>query len=513
MGVIHKLKPKIRDFIIQKKTIESHLSCRKLTSLIFDKFQVKISKSSINALIKELGMSMPVGRRRKKKRRLVTEVEGLGVIMLKIADALAGGSHYMADLIKSRLKSDDSETGQKTECLLYGPLFDDIDRLELQPDCALWPIVNKKFGTKELVSFYNELNAHKPISSDIHRVVTTIFQEVRCIKVNYSGENVLYLDGNLYTLWSSPHIPYDFSTTIYNIKSCINKYFRKNSPFMLFMAPGYDKPSKDFFDLLSFFQNTNKRTLRLSTHNNKFEEIEAFPLELGTKHLFMFGLWPWQFSSYRKVKKIGDFKSFSLKGIPDDFYIADTEIDLLQPNTRQMLTLRGCAVKKGANDKTRVIILSNASPEQLKIEDLAETYLNHWPNLEETFQDLSRKIELFTYTAASQRFFSTDNLAFGKNSEQEIKGLLDYYIRALDLYVKWHFLPSGYEDKDFSTIKQRFYGLKGIIKNKPDCALVTFKPPAVYPFMKDLEYACRRINEKEIIFGDGRRLWLSVSAG
>lgn len=279
---------------------------------------------------------------------------------------------------------------------------------------------------------------------------------------------------------------------------------------MLFMAPGYDKPSKDFFDFLSFFQSSSRRAMRLAIHNNKFEEIEASSFEMNNKHVFLFGLWPWQFSSYRKVKKIGEFRLYNLAGVSDDFYIADTEIDLLQHNTRQILTLRGCAVKKGINEKTRVIILSNASPEQAKAEDLANIYLSHWPNLEETFQDLSRKIELFTYTAASQRFFSTDNLILNKDSVHDIKALLNYYISALDLYVKWHFLPSGYEDKDFSTIKQRFYSLKGMIKNQNDCVLVTFKPPVVYPFLKDLEYACRRINEKEIIFGDGRRLWLSV---
>jgi len=511
MGVIHKLKPKIRDFIIQKKNAEPHLSCRKLTSLIFDKFQVKVSKSSINTLIKDLGMSMPVGRRRKKKRRLVPEAEGLGAIMLKAVDSLVGGSYYMADLIKNRLKSESPEIPAKTECLIYGPLFDDLDRLELKPECGLWPVVNQKFTSKDLISFFDELQAHKPISSDIHRVVSTIFQEVRCIKVNYAGESILYLDGSLYTLWSSPHIPYDFSTTVYNIKSYINKYFQKNSPFMLFMAPGYDRPSKDFFDFLSFFQSNSRRALRLSLHNNKFEEIEGFSFEINSKHLFLFGLWPWQFSSFRKVKKIGEFKLFNLAGISDDFYIADTEIDLLQPNTRQIVTLRGCAVKKGINEKTRVIILSNGSAEQVKIEDLADIYLSHWPNLEETFQDLSRKIELFTYTAASQRFFSTDNLILEKDAAQDIKAILSYYISALDLYVRWHFLPSGYEDKDFSTIKQRFYSLKGIIKNQNGRVLVTFKPPVVYPFLKDLEYACRRINEKEVIFGDGRRLWLNVA--
>ena len=62
MGIIHKLRPEIIEFIVQQKKSNPGLSCRGLTSLINVKFQIKVSKSSVNEIIKEAGFSQPVGR-------------------------------------------------------------------------------------------------------------------------------------------------------------------------------------------------------------------------------------------------------------------------------------------------------------------------------------------------------------------------------------------------------------------------------------------------------------------
>ena len=72
MGVIYKLRDEVKEFIIGEKKANPHLSCRGLEEHVEEKFQIKVSKSSINALIKEAGLSAPVGRRAKKKRARIT---------------------------------------------------------------------------------------------------------------------------------------------------------------------------------------------------------------------------------------------------------------------------------------------------------------------------------------------------------------------------------------------------------------------------------------------------------
>ncbi|MFA5231407.1 MAG: hypothetical protein WC416_03260, partial [Candidatus Omnitrophota bacterium] len=87
MGVIHKLKPEVLSFIIENKKNNPSLSCRSLTLLISEKLKIKVSKSSINAIFKENNLSMPIGRRRTKKKRkfnmpILPIIEGTTAITL-----------------------------------------------------------------------------------------------------------------------------------------------------------------------------------------------------------------------------------------------------------------------------------------------------------------------------------------------------------------------------------------------------------------------------------------------
>ena len=62
MGVTHKLKPEIIEFILENKRNNKQISCRSLVAQVHTRFKVKVSKSSINEIFKDAGLSMPVGR-------------------------------------------------------------------------------------------------------------------------------------------------------------------------------------------------------------------------------------------------------------------------------------------------------------------------------------------------------------------------------------------------------------------------------------------------------------------
>jgi len=557
MGVVYKLETKIKDYILELKRSNPSLSCRKITALILDKFKLEISKSSVNSIIKEAGLSSSIGRRLKKKRHkpdkptllLEDKVEPLknlpqvssenliekpiekplevipeaqvekpheevaakpievpvdkpvekpipveaystGAILLKAADSLLGGSYYISDAIKGRFLPNNLEALAKIEPLLYGDLFG--------------------WNANEALPYLNALQQVKGLPSEILTTMSNQFQEVRFLKVILSDNAEFYLDGQLYTVWSTPHIPFDFSATIYNIKGYINKFLTENVPLVLFSAAGYEVPTKEFFDLISGIAAEEKRISRFTLYNNKLKELEVIPFARASKRLLVFGLWPWQFVQYRKVKSIGEFRPFTFAPLKENLYLANIEIELTQPNVNKRVTLTGCALKKTPNEKTFLVVLSNLLPKEARYEEVVNIYLNRWPNLEEAFGDYSRKIEFFTYTASSQRFFSTENLPLEKNSSLDIKGLFADYLQVLNAYVQWHFLPFGYEDKGFATINERFYSLKTLVKREEGQTSVIFQPPKNYAFLKELLYACRRLNEREVSFFGGGKAWFKV---
>lgn len=62
MGVTHKLKEEVISFIIDQKRGNPKLGCREIAEIASDKFLIKISKSSVNSIIKNLNLSNSVGR-------------------------------------------------------------------------------------------------------------------------------------------------------------------------------------------------------------------------------------------------------------------------------------------------------------------------------------------------------------------------------------------------------------------------------------------------------------------
>ena len=563
MGIIHKLRPEIENFIIGQKKEDSAISCRGLVLLVEKKFQVSISKSSINSIFKKAGLSMPVGRRPKKKRRkleiclqpeviksltaieakapLPTEIkleeppiqepeaaavpveekpapapaketvevkvglplerECIGAVLLKAVEYLIGGSAYFTDKVRNRLNRQEEDLLEKTESLIY---------LELLGLDSLSSLMGRNLTIEGLYSYLNELQSDKMMASELQRTMVNTLKEVRLLQLNLSGGNILYFDGQMHTVWSAPHIPYDFSSTICNINGYINRYFYKNEPLVLFMAPGYDIPTEEFFNLMLSLNSSEKGVYRLSICGDKLEELKSFSIQHSERRTLIFGLWPWQFVEYRKVKKLSEFRPFLFEELKKEFYIAEIEIELLQPDMGQMVTLKGAALKNTLSEKTRLVILSNQTSQVAKIGDLVRMYLNHWPNLEEGFQDYSRKIELFTYTGASKRYLPTEELSLAGEEALNISAFFNGYLKALDLYFRRYFLPPGYENIGFPTIKERFYDLKASLKQENKLTTVTFKPPQGFLFQKDLEYALRRLNEREVIYSAESRLWFRI---
>jgi hypothetical protein len=71
MGVVHKLKQEVIDFIVRAKREEPRMSVRGLADLAGRKFQIEISKSSISNVLKNNSLSSPVGRPARPKKEKI----------------------------------------------------------------------------------------------------------------------------------------------------------------------------------------------------------------------------------------------------------------------------------------------------------------------------------------------------------------------------------------------------------------------------------------------------------
>jgi len=508
MGIIYKLLPKVKNSILKEKQKNPRLSCRKAAVLIKKKFNLNLSKSSINNLLKKEGLSSPLGRTRKKQRkRKIAENEKLGIFLLKAADLYVGGSLAINEIIKKRLPRCDNI--YLLQALLYAQLYDiNLDSRVANIPSALGALVGKEIKLGDLLAYLNDLQSVKIISSDILNLISKFLRDVWFIRLTLPDNKVLYIDAEGRTVWSTPHIPYDFSSTIYRTRSYINYRLADDWLFVLSTAPGYDTPTKEFFDFLMLPTAFQSKTIKITLFANKMEELESFNISDYGKIYYLFALWPWQFAKYRKINLRGEFRPLNFEPAGLNAHFAEAEVELTQPKTNQIVKLRGCALKSSLDGKIKLIICTNLPSEVHTPESIAGLYLNSWPEPERAFNDFSQKIELFTYTASAHKIFSTEGLTSGI-PPTEIREVLAYYLRCLDLFLRWHILPAGYEEMDFPAAQQRFYDLKARVKIDKDFQLVSFAPADGYPCHKELTYACQRLNEKNIFLPEGKRLWLN----
>ena len=424
-----------------------------------------------------------------------------GAVLLKAIDCLIGGSKQINEAICKITGNHPEDFIALTQAIIFKSLFGSGK----DNHALLCSLAGQQIPQEKLDSYYLEIKENKTIKSDIARIIASAFTEARGVKVHFIDGGIVYLDGQLHTTWSTPYLPYDFASTVYDLKNSLNKCFFENHPLVLLSAPGYDMPTKEFFNLLLNMSLANKGPDNVILYGNKLEEFENISLNQENNYSFVFGLWPWQFTNCRKIKKIGNFNPEHIEGIDKDLYLAEIELDLLQASTNQSITLQGCAVKTDLKEKIRVVILSSDQG-LVNLNKLAQIYLSRWPNLDEGFADFSRRVEVFTYAGSSQSSFSTENI--GLNLTEINPGLEEIfanYVKALDAYLRWHFLPAGYAKKDFSFTNECFY--KAPAKLVTSQAKVTAqmqvnqegKPP-----LKDLEYLICRLNERQINLGNGK---------
>ncbi|MFC1704595.1 helix-turn-helix domain-containing protein, partial [Candidatus Omnitrophota bacterium] len=76
MGVVYKFKDEIKKFIVVQKQQNPRMSCRKLATIVNKRFSIRASKSSINNVMKQAGLSSRVGRPKEKKASLGVVVKG-----------------------------------------------------------------------------------------------------------------------------------------------------------------------------------------------------------------------------------------------------------------------------------------------------------------------------------------------------------------------------------------------------------------------------------------------------
>ena len=514
MTIGYKIDPRIREFILQQKQFNANLSCRTLVPLIRQRFNLDVSKSSVNLVLRQVGLSNKVGRRRTSKNSSL-KVDGAGAYFLKAADINLGLASLFLRLVKARFpKASNSLIQAKNHALVFGPAFGIREPQDLQvyEKQGLWIIsgASKKLSGRSLLNYSKSLD-NQAFLLNLLTEFDRRLVEVLCIGLVLNNGVKFYVDSQSRTMWKDPQkIPLQFCLTIDRTRASIEEIFFKGAPLWLNCILGYSLANEELLNLIyAFSQPIKFPILKLNLHGFDGKEIEGINLPQAKSRHFAIGVLPWQSHEARFLDlRRSEVSDTNFKG--EEFQVISGRLELSHPITGAKFNLNAVLLKGPKDIQPRISIITNIAFDQLSPETISRRYLERWPNLEEGCEDILRKIEARSTThinpleqALRQRFLKSGIFDSRATLSQAMKILL----HLLSYYVTKSYFTASYGNVGLEEMLSRVYGLDGLIEQDKNYTIVKLEVPSDSAWKKDLDYACRRVNEDNLILPAGQRMY------
>ena len=519
MSNITKINSSIRNYILQRKRRNSNISIRALANETSSKFNIKLSKSSVNILIKQAKLSSPVGRRVSTVFRPAGASTGAGFSLLLGANYLLGLSKILANSIKKtnpllRLKSDTisalSEAWLLSKAIYNVPL----EKIENYDKNDLWFIIGKKANKGILKKYIDALNIIQPINLQVVTELSHVLQDVHYFKFRLSDGSQYFLDGQQKTIWKDSKIPLNFCTTIDIANSYINSIFLKEEPFLLMSA----KPESILGEELSDFifsldgSSANKRIRGIELISPRGEAVKEIPFVPPQRRRFLIGIWPWQYKPIGELEKRNAMGKLVLEPFTEEFFFVEEKIRFSQHVNNNEVTLRLIVIKAGEKGPARIGILTNLDDGQ-HASEIAERYIRHFPQVEASHMFFLNTIKTPLYF---DDFISSEKILANAKKIQESATpdeLFANLVDVLNIFAKRCFFPADCSGWSLLKMRELFYKQSGFIKrDMASDILFNINNSNKLQQNNYLTQAATRFNEMPIFDEAARKLWLSIQS-
>lgn len=523
MGIVHKLLPKIRDFIISQKQANPKITCRKLSRVIQSKFKAYISKSSVSAVLKEANLSSGVGRPGKTaifKPEKPQILDNLGTIFLAAADLETGLINAITKFICTKLPGIDSRSLKKrNEILTFLPAFGmpHLQDLQQYSGGGLWSLIGYKYKYPYLWREIEKMPNIQPIADDIVKEIEHCLKSVDYLKITLSHGDAFYLDPQFRTIWQNQNMPMELSLNISKTMSYIDRLFIRNAdPIVLQFGPDFKSMPNYFLDFIfSLEARPQKRIIKISLYSDS-QEIERFTLgpESTQRRNFIIGFLPEQIS--RSISsRAWDFKKIMLdEPAKQDLYADSSEIDITQDNNIQSVILNICPIKQNLYQEPDLYLLTNYSAREKPLQDLIRLYFQRWPGYPAKFEYAKPSAR-----TVKKQAFSYSNILYNNKLDivpgrADLSWLYSISLEMLNQYAKALFFTQGYAGFDFHSMRERFYQIPGKISQKSGYLTVELAPKPDFIWQRDFiwkedfKLACKRLNQANVFTPKKERIRL-----
>ena len=558
MGVIYKLKQEVIDYILELKRVDQSLSCRKISELASTHFQRPISKSSVNAVLKDSSLSSPKGRRARPETRaekfkipehrkeqifinipmslldepkpvraiaavaVPTKIEHLGFLFLRAAEWQMKKQGIL-----------------RFFCEKFGPIICDEKFLKLCEAFLFMPLLNERNGEHffeyDRKSFwqlsgvyfvpsvyqkkecYDILLGLENKSQQIVSEYGQIFSEASFFYFTLEDGSDFCIDAQSNSFWEKDNVHCDFSSCLDKSFDFLSKDFITNSnPIILRQATVKESFPVGFFNMIASLENIpGKRIKRVDVMTSQHDAISSFEKIVNKRRFYITGLYGCRglldqfFSDKKKEPKLIEDVA---TGQSCYYWEATTAFRLADG---QQLAADIALVSQKKDQAPLFAILTNIPTKMSSMDKVIRHYFERWPfplrghdafverqqkNLDAcsnivTFPDVNKAL------GGREELFA-DNHFLAKLSNNILLSLHDHCAR--------HFFHPQDRNISLTQAQEKFYNLCGEMKKEGPLLKVKCVLPPAYVFHKELDFLLQRVNESSIFTPNGLRLFMEV---
>ncbi|HOY09668.1 MAG TPA: helix-turn-helix domain-containing protein [Candidatus Omnitrophota bacterium] len=562
MGVVYKLTQSVIDFILAEKAASPTLSCRKLAELVYKNFSIRLSKSSISAVLKEAHLNSPVGRRtlpgsscppqltRKKPKKVLINkiafqpypqevfdvkagisdlsslpdetkkafqvVPDIGYMFIKAAEWELFRESFLAEIFSERFSFFDKiQINSLVEKLLYMEIFEKNDASE-----GLWKegLSQNDKRIFNVEGLWSELSGMDNWAETVMKFVVNLqyyMTKVSFVQLKLENGKNLFLDAEVSSVWTNDSdLPF-FNTVNQSTKAISDEIINNVQPVTFCFCPILNIKenlsqkvycAQQFLDLCATFDNKEgKRILQISMLDSEMNEIACFGSIPPKKRYFITCLWPWQPEFHPLLRAI---RANRLEKFMDPFfetcvYFFETFTTLpVDDDFQPRLGLRVFPLKENRMSSPFGIILTNAPNDLYPASKILERYCRRWPNFQRGFNYSVGKIK-----AKDSQFLLFQGNNFNINKNINIKKIFADFLA----HYAWHtYFSSGKKSLIPVHLKDIILPLSGTITVHPESRQILLMPSSDYACLEELNSAVTRINERNIVDFYGKRLMMKI---
>lgn len=556
MGVTYKLKQEVTDYILALKRDEPSLSCRKVSELASAHFKKAISKSSVNAVLKEGSLSSPVGRRAGKKakaEKFKIPEHRKEQIFINIPSSLLGAEKPRAPAVPPASSTRFTHAGilllkaaewqMKKQGVLrflaekFGPVLCEEKILKLSQALLFLPFFGERNSGKFLTfdqkqawqisgidfepTTYQKkecldvLSGLEEKAGAISLEFGQIFSEVSFFRFIVEDGSSFCIDGQKNSCWAENNVHSDFSVCLDKAFNVLSKDFIINSnPIILREATTSEGFSAHFLNMAASFEHVpGKKIKRIDLMTSQKEALSAFENVVGKTRHYIAGLYNCQglidrpFHEHKKEPR-----HVASKATKQSYYYWEAATAFRLPDGRQV-PARMALMSLQKDGEPAFAILTNIPESVQSLDEVAARYLEAWPRPMAGQAYFSQRRKQTLRTCCDIASFP-DAEAAGPGAEGlfEDKGFLPGLANALlgglhDHCARHFFMP---EDKALGLAQaaERFYSLSGEIHKEDHIFRVKLTPGPGYRYGRELAFILDRVNESVPCDLKGRRMFM-----